>query len=347
VTSYHVSFQHKGLTCTTDGRDTGDADQELAGGGMPAEQAARRSLPVPDIIARIKDGYPDLRPAEQSVADAILSDVQAAVGASNADIAIRAGVSQPTVTRFCRAIGCEGVRDFKLQLARSLVVGDLYLAADASPADRSDATPATPSDAALPPFWDSVLSEARAAIQVVERQLDPALLMQAAGLLAQSRGRVFALGLGGSSSSLAEETQNRLFRYGLGVTALKDPYLARMMVATCRPGDAFVAISSTGRTREVIEAVEMARHHRAATIAITTPGSDLARAADVALTVAVPEYPDTLKPSASRFAFLAVIDLMAAATGYTIGPPARENLRRIKYAIQTHRRGAALEPLGD
>jgi DNA-binding MurR/RpiR family transcriptional regulator len=121
----------------------------------------------------------------------------------------------------------------------------------------------------------------------------------------------------------------------------------RMVVATCRPGDAFVAISSTGRTREVIEAVEMARHHRAATIAITTPGSDLARAADMALTVAVPEYPDTLKPSASRFAFLAVIDLLAAATGYTIGPPARETLRRIKYAIQTHRRGAALEPLGD
>ena len=335
----HVSFQHKGLTRTTDGRDTVHADEDLAGGRMRAEQAARQRVPVPDIIARIKDGYPDLRPAEQSVADAVLSDVQAAVGASNADIAIRAGVSQPTVTRFCRAIGCEGVRDFKLQLARSLVVGDLYLAADA--------TPANPSDAALPPFWDSVLSEARAAIHVVERQLDPALLMQAAGLLAQSGGRVFVLGLGGSSSSLAEETQNRLFRYGLGVTALKDPYLARMMVATCRPGDAFVAISSTGRTREVIEAVEMARHHRAATIAITTPGSDLARAADVALTVAVPEYPDTLKPSASRFAFLAVIDLMAAATGYTLGPPARENLRRIKYAIQTHRRGAALEPLGD
>lgn len=307
---------------------------------MRAEQAAVRRVPVPDIIARIKDGYPDLRPAEQSVADAVLSDVQAAVDASNAEIAARAGVSQPTVTRFCRAIGCEGVRDFKLQLARSLVVGDLYLASGAP-------APASP-DAVLPPFWDAVLSEARAAIHAVERQLNPGLLMQAAGLLAQSDGgRVYALGLGGSSSSLAEETQNRLFRYGLGVTALKDPYLARMMVATCRPGDAFVAISSTGRTREVIEAVEMARHHRAATIAITTPDSDLARAADVALTVAVPEYPDTLKPSASRFAFLTVIDLLAAATGYAIGARARENLRRIKYAIQTHRRGAVLEPLGD
>lgn len=307
---------------------------------MRAQQAVGGRVPVPDIIARIKDGYPDLRPAEQSVADAVLSDVQGAVDASNAEIATRAGVSQPTVTRFCRAIGCEGVRDFKLQLARSLVVGELYLAADA--------TPPAPPDAALPPYWGAVLAEAHAALLAVERQLDPALLMQAAAILAQSGGgRVYTLGLGGSSSALAEETQNRLFRYGLGVTALKDPYLARMMVATCRPGDAFVAISSTGRTREVIEAVEMARHHRAATIAITTPDSDLARAADLALTVAVPEYPDTLKPTASRFAFLAVVDLLAAATGYAMGASARENIRRIKYAVQTHRKGAMLEPLGD
>jgi hypothetical protein len=85
---------------------------------MRAQQAVGGRVPVPDIIARIKDGYPDLRPAEQSVADAVLSDVQGAVDASNAEIATRAGVSQPTVTRFCRAIGCEGVRDFKLQLAR-------------------------------------------------------------------------------------------------------------------------------------------------------------------------------------------------------------------------------------
>lgn len=307
---------------------------------MRAAVTEIRRAPVPDIIARIKDGYPDLRPAEQSVADAVLSDVQGAVDASNADIATRAGVSQPTVTRFCRAIGCEGVRDFKLQLARSLVVGDLYLASEAAPA---------PSDAALPPFWDAVLGEARAAIRAVEAQLDPAQLMRAAEILTSGAptGRVYALGLGGSSSSLAEETQNRLFRYGLGVTALKDPYLARMMAATCRPGDAFVAISATGRTREVIEAVELARHHRAQAIAITTPGSDLARAADVALTVAVPEYPDTLKPTASRYAFLAMIDLLAAATGYGMGAAGRETMRRIKYAAQTHRRGAMLEPLGD
>ena len=88
----------------------------------PAARASERPDRIPDIIGEIKDRYASLRPAEQSVADAVLADVQEAVRASNGEIADRAGVSQPTVTRFCRSIGCAGVRDFKLQLAQSLAV---------------------------------------------------------------------------------------------------------------------------------------------------------------------------------------------------------------------------------
>ncbi len=299
-----------------------------------------RRTRLPDIIAHIKDSYGALRPAEQAVADAVLADVQRAVDASNAEIAIRAGVSQPTVTRFCRAIGCDGVRDFKLKLARSLVVGDVFLAVG-----RAEDIPEELFGTA-PPFWGSVFGEARRALREVERQLDPALVLRAAEAIATAT-RVAAFGLGGSSSALAEETQHRLFRYGVPITACNDPYLARMMAATFKPGDVFIAISATGRTREVVEAVEFARHYRSTTIAITAPDSDLSAAVDIALTTHVAEYPDALTPSAARFAFLTIIDLVSAATGYRMGPVARENLRRIKYTTQTHRSGAVLEPLGD
>lgn len=305
-----------------------------------AEEALREGgrLRVPDIIAQIKDSYASLSPSEQAVADAVLSDVHAAVAASNAEIAIRAGVSQPSVTRFCRAIGCAGVRDFKLQLARSLVVGELFLGgAQTAPAVGGDA---------LPPFWASVFGEARLALREVEAQLDPRLVLDAAACIAPSR-RVVALGLGGSSSTLAEETQNRLFRYGVPIVACRDPYVARMTVSTFRPDDVFIAISATGRTREAVECVDLARHYRARTIAITTPGSDLAAAAEIALTTRIAEYPDALTPSASRFAFLTIIDLMAAATGYRMGALARENLRRIKFNLVDQRSGGQLEPLGD
>lgn len=289
---------------------------------------------IPDIISQIKDSYADLRPAERRVADVVLDNVKFAVDASNAALAKRADVSEPTVTRFCRAIGCEGVRDFKLKLAQSLVVGALYL---------SKPPPSAANNTM--PFWSAVFGEARRALQEAETQLDPAQLERAAELVATAR-QVTVFGLGGSSSALAQETQFRLFRYGITVTAHCDPHVMCMTASTLKPDDLVIAISATGRTREIIEAVELAKHYRARTIAVTAPDSTLAQICDVGLTIAVPEYPDALKPTASRFAFLAAIDLMAVAAGYKLGASARENLRRIKYNVLTHMGGKEKEPLG-
>ena len=290
---------------------------------------------IPDIIAQIKAAYDDLRPAERRVADVVLDEVRFAVDATNAELARRAEVSEPTVTRFCRAIGCEGVRDFKLKLAQSLVVGGLYLAR----------MPDVHNDNGMP-FWGLVFSEARHALDEVERQLDPDAVRAAAELVAGAR-QVLVFGMGGSSSALASETQNRLFRYGVPVAAYSDPYLMRMTASTLKPGDVVLAISATGRTREVVEAMELGRHYGARGICVTAPDSDLARASDVGLTVAIPEYPDMLKPTASRFAFLTVVDLVSVAVGYRLGGGARETLRRIKYNVLSHRDGTELEPLGD
>lgn len=292
--------------------------------------------PIPDILSQIRDSYGDLRPAERRVADVVLADVAFCVDASNAEIARRADVSEPTVTRFCRSIGCEGVRDFKLKLAQSVVVGRLYFTSTTAPEPSENASP----------MWNVVFGEARNALNAVERQVDPREIVRAAELIANAH-QVIVFGLGGSSSALAQETQFRLFRYGVVVTATSDPYIMRMTAATLKPEDLVIAISATGRTREVVEATELAKHYRAKTLCITAPDTDLARICDVRLTVDVPEFPDTMKPTASRFAFLAIIDLVSAAAGYRIGAPALETLRRIKYTVLSHRKGKELEPLGD
>jgi DNA-binding MurR/RpiR family transcriptional regulator len=292
--------------------------------------------PIPDILSQIKDSYRELRPAERRVADVVLADVTFSVDASNAEIARRADVSEPTVTRFCRAIGCDGVRDFKLKLAQSVVVGRLYLAPGPPPEPNGSGSP----------LWNVVFGEARNALNAVERSIQPADIIKAAELVASAH-QVLVFGLGGSSTALAQETQNRLFRYGVVVSAHSDPYVMKMTASTLKPNDLVIAISGTGRTREVVEAVVLAKHYRAKAIAITAPDTDLSAVADIALTVDVPEFPDPLKPTASRYAFLAIIDLVSTAVGYRLDPDARETLRRIKYTVLNHRKGKVLEPLGD
>lgn len=91
---------------------------------------------IPMILARIESLLPELRPSERRVAEIVLARPTLTAGASIRMIAAAAEASEPTVMRFCRAIGCAGVQDLKRQIARDL--------GRFTPARFAEATPAIP-----------------------------------------------------------------------------------------------------------------------------------------------------------------------------------------------------------
>lgn len=289
-----------------------------------------------DIIGVIRQAVTGLRPAERRVADTILADVNLAVHASSATIARQAGVSEPTVTRFSRAVGCRGVRELKVKLAQSMVVGRIYI----------ETPPHAGTDLAQPALWRSVFQEIRRAISSVEEQLRRDDLERAAEAIAGC-SKLAAFGVGGGSTMAAAEIDNRFFRLGTAVTHSSDPRLIRMIAATMTRGDVVIVVSTTGKAAEVIEAANIAKSYGALVIAITKPQSRLAAVADIVLGVYVPEAPDALKPTASRYALLAVVDLLATATAYCRPREAQDRMRRIKYELLKATDGSADEPLGD
>lgn len=303
-------------------------------GGMPAAPSAGRSSD--DIISVIKQCGGALRPAEQRVADTVLADVHFAVHSSNGELARRAGVSEPTVTRFSRAVGCGGVRELKVKLAQSMVVGRIYL----------EPPPNVGSEQARPALWQSVFEEIRRAIAAAEQQLDQEQVERAAEAIAGC-AKLVALGVGGGSTIAVSEVTHRFFRLGIAVNNYSDPHLMRMIAATLGPDDVVLAVSTAGRAAEVIDAVTIAKQYGALIVAVTKPQSRLAELADVALLLSVPEAPNALKPTASRYALLAAIDLLAASTAYRKPREAQEHMRRIKYALVSSSNGRADEPLGD
>ncbi|HZF81002.1 MAG TPA: glucokinase, partial [Rubrivivax sp.] len=72
------------------------------------------------ILGQIQRTLHNLSPAEKRVADHVLAHPRAALSDPIAEIARAAQVSQPTVIRFCRSLGCIGLSDFKLRLASGL-----------------------------------------------------------------------------------------------------------------------------------------------------------------------------------------------------------------------------------
>ena len=86
-------------------------------------RAERGMQPGRNVLELILVRLPDLRKSDRRVAEHILSNPQAALGATVAETARQAHVSEPTVMRFCAALGFDGFQDFKLKLAHSLALG--------------------------------------------------------------------------------------------------------------------------------------------------------------------------------------------------------------------------------
>ena len=284
----------------------------------------------------IREAMPNLRPAEQKVAGLILADVGFAVHASSGELAHQAGVSEPTVTRFSRAVGCRGLRDLKVKLAQSMVVGRIYI----------ETPPYVGTDLARPAMWRSVFTEIRRAVDSVEGQINREDVDRAAEAIA-SCSNLAAFGVGGGSTVVVTEVEHRFFRLGISVSHSSDPQLMGMRAATLGPGDVVIAVSTSGKAADVIKAVTIAKRYGAKVIAVTKPKSRLAALADIALCVHVPEAPDALKPTASRYALLTVIDLLATATAYANPQESQQRMRRIKLELLRSTDGNADEPLGD
>ncbi len=74
----------------------------------------------------------------------------------------------------------------------------------------------------------------------------------------------------------------------------------KMTASTLKPNDLVIAISCTGRTREVVEVVQLAKHYRAKLLRITAPDTDLPPPPTWRLRSTSRNSPDPLKPTPLR-----------------------------------------------
>ena len=288
-----------------------------------------------DIITRLQMAAQEGTKSDRRLATLVLSEPAFASKAAISEIAARVGVSEPTVTRFCRNLGCDGLRDFKIYLAQAIAIGGQYLAAEPLSRDSREQRIAT-----------TISDSAIAAIQRVAGSVDMSVLVGVAEQIS-SAANILCFGSGGISSMMATEMQNRLFRLGLPVLAQVDGQLQRMYAATATRGTIVIAFSVSGHARSILDAVEVAKQYGAATVAVTAPEFALARTADTVLHFQAMEDGNLYKPTSSRFALLAIVDMIATATAETRGPKVLEGLRRIKQSVNMFKVEDPRLPLGD
>jgi RpiR family carbohydrate utilization transcriptional regulator len=234
------------------------------------------------------------------------------------------------VVRFCRSVGYDGLADFKLKLAGTVNEGVPFIHRSVDVDDKIGDVMVKVIDntvAALLKYRNeaSTMAMERAVVALVE---------------AYKAGRQIQFFGVGNSGIVAQDGQHKFFRLGVNTTAYSDGHMQVMSASVLRPGDCVVVISNSGRTRDLMDACDIARKNGATTIVITASGSPLASAGHIHLSADHPEGFDKYSPMVSRLMHLMILDILATAVALRIGSATlgpllsemRQNLRSKRYA---------------
>lgn len=261
------------------------------------------------MLERIKASLPSLAPAEQRVGALVLSDPRAFANLPVTVLADRAHVSKPTVVRFCRSMGYDGLSDFKLKLAGSVSEGVPFIHRSVDVDDK------------IGDVMVKVIDNTVAAFLKYRNDASTAAMERAVQTLAatyQTGRRIEFYGVG-NSGIVAQDAQHKFFRLGVNAIAYSDGHMQVMSASMLGPGDCVVIISNSGRTRDLMDACDIARKNGAFTIVLTASGSPLAASGHLHLCADHPEGFDRYSPMVSRLLHLLVIDILATGVALRIG----------------------------
>jgi len=292
------------------------------------------------MLDRIRASIPALPPAEQRVAKLLLADPRSFATLPVGELADRSHVSKPTVVRFCRSVGYDGLADFKLKLAGTVNEGVPFVHRSVDEDDK-------PGDLIV-----KVIDNAVAAMLKYRNNAAGHAFEQAIAALTEAgrnHRRIEFYGVG-NSGIVAQDAQHKFFRLGVNAIACSDGHVQLMSATMLSEGDCAVVISNSGRSRDLIDAADIARRKGATVIVITASGSPLAQMVQghnqVLLAADHPEDFDRYSPMVSRLLHLTIIDILTTGVALRLGPGLRPMMQEIKRNLRAKRyaQPAATDP---
>ncbi|WP_406482112.1 MurR/RpiR family transcriptional regulator [Streptomyces sp. NBC_01615] len=283
-----------------------------------------------ELLTRIRARRDTLPRAERAIAELILADPAAAAECTISELAQSAGTSVGTVHRFCRGLELRGYATLRLGLAAEAQ----RLRADDARPDLDLGSDIGPDDGLKELVAKTGYANARAAEETAA-QLDlDALATLVETVHTARRSVVFGVG---SSALAATDAADKLLRLGYAAHARSDVHAGLMDAALLREGDLLLAVSHSGRAREVIEVLDQARESGATTAVITSGlRSPAAARADVVLLTAARESSFRSGGTVSRTAQLTVVDCLYVALAQREHTRTLEDLERAHDAVRRH-----------
>lgn len=273
-----------------------------------------------DILQKIHQQRFKLRKSERKVCEYVLANLNGIIHLRIVDLAAAAAVSEPTVVRFCRAIGCQGFHDFKLRLAQHQSSQREFKAFQIAEGD------------SIADLGKKVFDATLATLSQVRDALNPEAIEAAITALTHAK-RVEFYGFG-ASAAVASDAQHKFFRLQISSNVYSDPHIQTMSAMSLGSEDVVVAISQSGQTKALVEALRLANQNGVCTIALAPSNTPVARESRIAISIDAEEEVEIYTPLSSRIAHLVVIDLLAVGVAKNIGPRISQHLQALHQGLK-------------
>ncbi len=241
--------------------------------------------------------HSSLTKAEKKVADVVLANPEEAVMATVTDLAEQAGVGETSVIRFCRKLGFRGYHEFKLSIAQHV------------------ANAPSVSTAVIEENDDHVTIAQKITMKneiMLKNSLDlihKTELARAVDSMLKAT-KIYVYGVG-SSGITALDLQYRLMRIGMNVEAHRDSHIIAMSASLVKPGEVVFGISTSGSTRDLVDAMKEAKQNGAGVICLTSHmRSPITNYADTVLLIPSKETPLEGGALSTKIAQIHLLDIL-------------------------------------
>jgi len=278
------------------------------------------------LLDKIEKSIKKLSPAEVKVANYILANPELTQTLTIYDLSENSGVSQATVTRFCRTIGVDNFRIFRLTLAKEIN----------SPSDINDLNKINKDDSPYQLFQKVTLSN-ETALSSLNQTMSKKEFEKAVEIIKNSY-RIAFFGVGGSAP-IAHDAQNKFEKIGYSTTRTTDFHTMISSISNFTSKDAVVLFSTSGKTKDVLELASFAKELGIPIIALTSfITSPLTKVADIKLCFPNIEGDQRVGSTTSRILQLNILDALYLSIFHRISKKNIENYQRGRDRIFKYRR---------
>jgi DNA-binding MurR/RpiR family transcriptional regulator len=273
-----------------------------------------------NVLEKIKEKKHLFRESEEKVANYILTRWQEVLHLPITELAERIGVSEATIVRMCKKMGFRGFQELKIALAMDKVqpIKTVHQAVQ----EGDD----------LETILKKIFSANMRAMEATLNVLSVSALERAINALCNAR-QIQIYGVGGSGP-VALDAQHKFMKTGIPTVAYVDSHMMAMSASILEPQDVAIGISASGSSKDIVEALALAKERGATTIGIThyakTP---MDKVLDIKLSVSSEETFYRTESTSARIAQLSIIDTLYIGVALKRLDKTLENLRLTREAI--------------